>query len=216
MHRRTIPGLALLALTACGGRAASTDDAASPHPPPSYPLAALAGQRLLILPVRYYSATDSLGWSEQVGQSLPYLRELDREIAAALERRGLGSNWMFGERIIEVARRNRSMVADPAMLPAERFRTGRLIAGNMVADPLASQLRALGALADARLVLLPVELRLENHPGGAQPVLRVVLIDPRTAMIRFSGEIEGEPAATLPPALRTSLAERFADLFAAP
>lgn len=203
-------------LTACGGSAASTDDAASPPQPPSYPLAALSGQRLLILPVRYFSATDTLGWSEQVGPSIPYLRELDRELAVALERRGLGSNWMFGERIIEVARRNRSMVADPAMLPAERFRTGRLIAGNMVSDPLAAQLRGLGALADARLVLLPVELRLENHPAGARPVLRVVLIDTRTAMIRFSGELEGEPATTLAPSLRASLAERFADLFAAP
>lgn len=185
-------------------------------PPPSFPLAALAGQRLLILPVRYFSATDTLGWSAAVGQAVPYLRELDREIGAALERRGLGSNWMFADRIIDVARRNRSMVADPALLPAERFRSGRLIAGNMVADPLASQLRSLGALADARMVLLPIELRLESHPAGARPVLRVVLIDTRAAMIRFSAEIEGESATVLSPALRTSLAERFADLFAAP
>ena len=203
-------------LAACGGAgAASSGDAAAP-PPQSYPLAALSGQRLLILPVRYFSATDSLGWGAQVGESVPYVRELDRELAAAVERRGLGSNWMFAERIIDVARRNRSMVADPALLPAERFRTGRLINGNMVSDPLASQLRSLGALADARLALLPIELRLENHPAGARPVLRVVLIDTRTAMIRFSGEIEGEAATALSPALRTSLAERFADLFAAP
>ena len=203
-------------LSACGGATAASTDAAPPPPPQSYPLAALSGQRLLILPVRYFSATDTLAWSAQVGESVPYLRDLDREIAAALERRGLGSNWMFGERIIDVARRNRSMVADPVLVPAERYRTGRVIAGSMVADPLASQLRALGALADARLVLLPVELRLESHPAGARPVLRVVLIDTRTAMIRFGAEIEGEPATALPSGLRASLAERVADLFAAP
>ena len=203
-------------LAACGGAAASSSDAAAAPPPQTHPLAALAGQRLLILPVRYLSATDSLGWGSQAGQAVPYLRELDREIAAALERRGLGSNWMLAERIIEVARRNRSMVADPATLAAERFRSGRLTTGSMVADPLASQLRSLTALADARLALLPVELRLEPHPAGARPVLRVVLVDTRTSMIRFAGEIEGEPSAALPPSLRSTLAERVADLFAAP
>ena len=204
-------------LAACGGATASPAGAAAAAPqPPVHPLAALAGQRLLILPVRYLSATDSLGWGAQAGQPVQYLRELDREIAAALERRGLGSNWMLAERIIEVARRNRSMVADPAMLAAERFRSGRLTTGSMVADPLASQLRSLTALADARLALLPVELRLEPHPAGARPVLRVVLVDTRTSMIRFAGEIEGDPSAALPPTLRAAIAERVADLFAAP
>ena len=162
------------------------------------------------------SASDSAGWSEQAGATVPYLRELDREIAAALERRGLGSNWVLADRIIDVARRNRSMVADPAMLAAERFRGGRLTVGSMVADPLASQLRSLTALADARLALMPVELRLEAHPAGARPVLRVVLVDTRTSMIRFAGELEGEPSAALPPTLRSTMAERVADLFAAP
>src|SRR5688572_10347656 len=60
VHRRTIPALALLVLSACGGAGAATSSDAAPPPPQSYPLAALSGQRLLILPTRYFSATDSL------------------------------------------------------------------------------------------------------------------------------------------------------------
>ena len=67
------------------------------------------------------------------------------------------------------------------------------------------------------MALLPLELRFENaESGGVRPVLRLLLIDTRASSIRWSGEVRGDVATTLDDSVRTALAERFADLFAAP
>ncbi|HUF28878.1 MAG TPA: hypothetical protein VMM18_17990 [Gemmatimonadaceae bacterium] len=218
MLRRTIPLFAcsLLLLEACGGASRPAAEQSATPPPPSHPLAAFVGQQLVILPVRYFAPMDSLGWGEQVEDQAAYLRELDREIAFALGEREITTNWVLAEALATTARRNPASMPNPHLLAANRIRRGRLQTGSMVAEPLSSQLRALTALGDARNAIYPVDLRFENAPGGARPVLRVVLIDTRSAMLRFVTEVAGEPRASFSPALLVNVAERFADLFAAP
>ena len=170
----------------------------------------------MILPVRYLEAADSLGWGAQAGNAPDYLRELDRAIIAELEKRDIASSWTLADRVIQTARRNPISMPDPTTIPAERIR-GRVVPGNMVGEPLGSQLRVLGALAGARHALVPVELRFENaDAGGARQVLRIVLIDTRTSMVRLARDISAPPQTTFSPALLTSMAESFADLFSAP
>jgi hypothetical protein len=122
---------------------------------------------------------------------------------------------MLAEGLIQSARRNPTSMPDPTLLPADRLR-GRLTGGNMVGEPLASQLRALSAIGGSRLALVPVELRFENAAGGARPELRLVLIDTRTSMIRLALDAGGEAQSSFSPALLASIAGRVADLFAAP
>jgi hypothetical protein len=47
-------------------------------------------------------------------------------------------------------------------------------------------------------------------------ILRIVMIDSRMALIRWTGEVESDPMRTLSPALTASVAAHFADLVVAP
>jgi hypothetical protein len=68
---------------------------------------------------------------------------------------------------------------------------------------------------DARLVLLPVELRFEIDDARMRGVLRIALLDPRAAEARWVGDVKGDLAADPARAL-ASVAGKIADLFVAP
>jgi hypothetical protein len=184
---------------------------------PARPLAPLAGTaRIVVLPARYLRAGDDLGWSRQVGDSAAYLSALDDEIAFALRERGLGAGWAWPEEVRRSARRSAGAVPDPGAFqatPLVRLEAGKPLA---LPDPIRSQLRALAALHEARYLLYPVELRFERAGGGGagRAVLRVALIDARTAEVSWAGDVAGEAAATVTPALAASVASRLADLIA--
>jgi hypothetical protein len=84
-------------------------------------------------------------------------------------------------------------------------------------EPLATQLRAVVALNDARYAILPVEVRFERAGEGAgRAVLHVALIDARRSEVVWLTDVASDAAATLSPALAASLGAHFADLVAAP
>jgi hypothetical protein len=69
------------------------------------------------------------------------------------------------------------------------------------------------ALHDARMVLLPVELRFDRDKAGQGiAVLRAVLVDARIGDIRWVGEASSDPAPTFSRALLSNVAGHFADL----
>jgi hypothetical protein len=69
----------------------------------------------------------------------------------------------------------------------------------------------------ARAVLIPVELWFDRTPDGqGVAVLRLALVDGRTAEIRWIGDVRGTPQASFSRELVTSLVAHTADLFAAP
>ena len=94
---------------------------------------------------------------------------------------------------------------------------GRLVkAGDdPLTEPLASQIRSLVALRDARYVILPAILRFENRDAGARGSLLLYLIDTRTSRIRWSGEVASDVSRNFSAAIAGSLAERLADLVVA-
>jgi hypothetical protein len=80
---------------------------------------------------------------------------------------------------------------------------------------------------NARMVLAPVELRIERAGspqtpalsaagGTGRATLRVALIDPRFSEARWIGELKSDTASTLTPAMTASLARRLVDLIVAP
>jgi len=205
---------AMFAIASCGGSPRNQPQSAAP----SRPLAALAGQRVVVLPVHYLRGGDSLGWGAQTGATREYLGGLDDEIAFALKERGFQTAWAFPEDVKRTARRNSAYVSDPHSLAAEGMRgLLRTEKDRRVLDPLATQIRSLVGLLDARFALLPVEVRFEKTPNGSGvALLRIVLIDARASEVTWQADIMSDPSPTLSPALLASLAGHLADLIAAP
>jgi hypothetical protein len=180
------------------------------------PLAGLAGQHIVVLPV-HYIRPDTLGWSARITDPRGTLAALDSAIEDALSERGFRTDWTYPAALARSARRNAGYVSDPYSLAAERLRAGARPIEGQVPEPLASQLRSIVAVTDARYALFPVELRFEQLPDGrARPVLRIALMDARGASVRWMGEVRGATSNTVNATTLESVAFALADLVAAP
>ena len=208
------------ALTAaCTGSPRSPQTTARPGSTPARPLAGLAAQRIIVAPALAVREGDPAGWAARIPRLREFLRVLDDEIAAALADRGLGQAWVFPDQLWRGHSRNPSLGVDPYRLATQPLRGARLAVGNRIGEPLASQLRALVAVHDGRLVLLPVEVFFDIDRSGAtgRTGLRLALVDARLAEVQWLGEVKAENAAT--EADRSQLADiaaRLANLVAAP
>lgn len=171
---------------------------------------------MLVLPVQYLTFADSLGWSEGAPSSRAYLNTLDDEIAFALSQRGLKGRWMLAPDLIKSVARNPGYAPDPRALAAGDIRWGQKEAGWELHEPLASQLRSLIALTDARYVLFPVEMRITGSNGVGHAMLHLVIIDARRSQVQWTGDLAGAGATKFSPAIAADIASRLADLIAAP
>jgi hypothetical protein len=213
-----------LALCAAGvasgcGPSDPPETASRPSGAPLRPLAGVAAQRVIVAPALALREGDPAGWSARIPRLREFLRVLDDEIASALADRGLGQAWVFPDQLWRGHSRNPSVGVDPYRLATNPLRGARLTAGERVAEPLASQLRTLVAIHDARLVLLPVEVffDIDRAGGTGRTALRVALIDARTAEIRWSGEVKADQRGTEPDrAQLADVATRLANLITAP
>jgi hypothetical protein len=205
----------LLAFTGILSGCASKPET-KPSPVVLRPLERMAAQQIVVLPVQYLSATDTLGWQQQVPNRAAFLAALDDQIEAAFTARGLGRAWTFGREVERSSKLNSILITDARSLSAEWLR-GRVLPETAVRDPLASQVRGLVGLKGSRYAILPVELRFENYGNGmGVAILRLVMMDSRLAQIRWVGEVASDPARTLSPAVTASVASHFADLVVAP
>lgn len=227
MTRPLLALAVLLAAAACASRPAPAPIQET-APQATRPLASLVGQRVIVLPTHYLRGADSLGWA--AGLDAKYLRTIDDEIAFTLAERGLRTAWVYPEALARSAKRAVTLGADPYALAAETLRPGATRKA-MVDLPvaLASQVRNLVALHDARFAIFPVEVRFEKiafppdsgaGAAAAAPkgrgVLRVVLLDARLARVIWVGDVHSESSAAFSPAIAASIASQFADLIAAP
>jgi hypothetical protein len=95
--------------------------------------------------------------------------------------------------------------------------------GQRVGEPLATQLRNLVALHDGRLILLPVEVRFvpddpatTSQPPAGRAVLRLVLVDARTAEVKWIGEVTSDAATGPSKSVEATLGLRVGDLVVQP
>ncbi len=181
------------------------------------PLAPLAALRVILAPVHTMRTADPLGWAAQLPRTRDYLRMVDSALAAELGARGLEKQWIYPPELVRAQRGSPTYAVDPYALGANTLRSAEVKAGAKLGDPLVTQLRTMIALQEARIVLLPVELRFEatEAPLGVA-VLRVAMLDGRLGEVRWTGDVRSDPSPTLSRAVLGSLAAHFADLITAP
>lgn len=207
--------------------AALTIGCAAPKPAPEpgapaqaavvRPLAPLATQPVALLPAQYLRSGDSASAGAGLGPSRQVLASLDSAIVAELGARGTASQWIMPEALTRSAKRNPAFASDPHALSAESLRHGVRRTNPRLGEPLASQMRSLVALTEARFGLIPAEIRFEPLPtGGTRAILRLVLVDARLAEIQWAGDVSTEVASPTSSAIVGGLARRVADLLVAP
>ena len=200
---------------ACGG---GTAPPATAPVPDARPLASLAAQRVVVTPTYALSVSSDLGWGSRIGRARDVLRTMDADIATALDERGLRRGWVMPPDLAQSYTRNPTYAADPYALAEEQLRATTFVTGSRLSEPLSSQLRTMIALHEnARLVLAPVELRLERATAGstaARATLRLALVDPRFSEAKWVGEVRGDTASSFTPELTASVARRLVELIA--
>ena len=209
--------LAVVLSLSCGGGAATPPSTAPV--PDARPLASLAAQRVVVTPTYALNVASDLGWSDRIGRARDVLRTMDADIATALDERGLRRGWVLPSDLAQSYTRNPTYASDPYALAVEPLRASSFVAGARLPEPLASQLRTMIALHEnARLVLAPVELRLERAGVGgaaARATLRIALLDPRFSEARWVGDVRGDTASAFTPQLTATVARKLVDLIAA-
>jgi hypothetical protein len=211
-HRRlALVASLLVSSLACGG-------GAKPQTQPElaeHSLSGLSAQRIVLLPTYSIRVMPGLAWSAAIGRPADVQRNLDADLLAALEERGLRKRWIFPDDLQASFKRNASYAADPYALAEEPLRSPSLNVEQRLPEPLASQLRTLVALhEDARLILAPVEVRFEPSGTGGRAVLRLVLVDPRLSRPTWIGEVVSDSAPAFGPVISASLASKLANLVA--
>lgn len=186
--------------------------------PTGRPLATFAGQRVAVLPAQVLRRDDALGWGTRASAEAP-LSALDSALVSALEARGLG-NWVRASEVVRLARRNPTYAPDPHALALAQLANAERRPDTPIEDPLATQLRTLAALSDARYLLIPLQLRfdprqVDGKPAGARAVIELALIDARLAQLLWRGATSSGVTATFSPTLVSDAAERIPDLVAA-
>jgi len=184
------------------------------------PFAPLLAQQVIVAPTNSLRETDPMGWTKQVPRSRELLRALDSAVMKELGLRGITKQWIWPADLERAARTNPSFAQDPYTLAAGNLRAADVPLGASVGNPLIMQLRTMVAMQEnARVVLLPVELRFARDSTGAQgvAVLRLALLDGRLGVVRWMGDVRSDPSPTFArEPLLTSLAAHIADLIAAP
>lgn len=181
------------------------------------PLAPFASRPLALLPAQFLNPADSLGFTAQVGDASAYLAKLDEEIEFALASRKTAKQWQGPRVLTRRMRANGPYGVDVSDVGTSPLRDPTFDVQGTLPDPLATNLRNLVALGgEARYVLIPYELRFAGPKGAGRAILKLALVDARSARLAWLGAVASDPAPRLSGALVASLAERVADLVAAP
>lgn len=201
--------LLVLAALACGGsKTASTTPS-----PEAYPLGGIVGQNIIIAPVQGFRMPADVGWPS-VPASRPMLSHIDSVFADTLRSRVGNTGWVYADGLLRAAANNPTYATDPRSLAVNPLRVPALKVADRLPEPLASQLRTMIALQEARLVLIPTDLTIERvGPGLGRPVVRLVLVDPRTSVVRWIGRVTGNDSPAFTSDIPAIIATRLGDLF---
>ncbi len=179
---------ALVAAAFLYGCASAPKQAKEDGAAPVSPLSGMIGRHMVVFPGQYLALAGPGGTWDITQEGRTLLPILDEEIADAMRKRGANNNWTFGPDITARADRNAGLAGDPRQLSVQAVR--RNPAGDTpLPEPLASQIRTLVSLTNARYALLPIETHLDNRNGERKGSLRVLMIDSRTARIVWAGDI---------------------------
>ncbi|MEO5826332.1 MAG: hypothetical protein ABIR59_10625 [Gemmatimonadales bacterium] len=138
---------------------------------------ALSGQRVPVLPMTYLVAdavagvpaghADIVAWADSI-------------IGEALEARGPEVQWVLAPALRSTVRRAPTMLPPPDNLGQAVLRSSGI---DRVPDPLRIHLRALAALTNSRMIMVPAAARFSNVDGGVQAEVDFVLADARNGSV---------------------------------
>lgn len=151
----------------------------------------LAGTGALLFPVRNVLFGDSL-----IDLAMRRGDLMDRATAvldSVLKRDAREVTWHDQEAMRRVLRRSPGIASDPTELP-----TGFLLAKKVegIPDPLWSSVRALGALTEARMAVIPVAVRLDGRTGAVNATFAVAIVDIRVGRLAWRGRVTGPDQPT--------------------
>lgn len=121
--------------------------------------------------------------------------DLDTELAFHLKERGGAGAWIFPPEQRRVSARAPGIEVGIDALPVNHFLVTEV---NRVGDPLFGLLTRLGALVDAQVVLIPIEVRKRVATSEREGAVEVVatLIRIRSGRVIWFGVVEGAPSST--------------------
>jgi hypothetical protein len=188
----------------------------TPAQPPEHALSGLAAQHVVILPTYLVRMAGGLTWN--LPRSAEVAQSQDADIAAAFKDRGI-RGWIYPSGLDSAFRRNPTYATDPHALAEEPLRSPTLGGDQRLPEPLATQLRTIVALHDdTRLILAPVELRIEPakgvEPGTGRGVLRLVLVDARASSVLWIGEVASDAVPAFGPSITAKIASKLSAIIA--
>ncbi|HEX5632094.1 MAG TPA: hypothetical protein VFX50_02665 [Gemmatimonadales bacterium] len=184
LSRRAGPRLALVLLATLAATPAAAQDwkkyenrvLATP---------ALAGQSVPVLPLGSYSQDSSIagdvvltGWQTRRAATLAY----DSLFALYLDDNAPDVRWVPPTQLARTAQRAPGMMTDPYRMGQAALRNLEL---TRVPDPLASRLRSLVAMTDARAVLVPANLAFFRDSAAVKAEVTAVLVDARVNEVKW-------------------------------
>jgi hypothetical protein len=158
--------------------AQGTPKPAKALPAPGLLLAPLAGQAIPVLPATYIVADSAIPGLPAT--RLARLAWADSVLMEALEARGPEATWTSPAEVRRIARRAAGTVTDPDRMGQSLLRYSNI---NKVPDPLLSNLRALIALTDSRVVLIPAMYRFTKTADGVRAEATLVMVDARSGSV---------------------------------
>jgi len=223
-----------MSAAACAARV--PPDPSDVRPLPVKPGLGLIGTRVIVLPMSSIRHGDVLGWADSIANPRDFLIDFNARFERALTTRVPRTIWIFPVEIQRIAGRNPGYLADPYGADPSQFAPDRWRPGGKLEDPLAGDLRTYTSFVDARVALVPVELRFfprpvppghvlppavlaMNHADSAshmgRALLRIAIVDTRTMMVMWASDVIGDPAPKLTPDVTAKLADQVARLLAA-
>lgn len=163
----------LLTLATCTAACAPAVVAtAQDQPAPSLAISPLAGQRIPLLPVTYLVADDAVD-SLLAPDRSARMAWADSIIADAFTFRGPEVVWVLPAELRRISQRAPNVVTDPDRMGHALLRSTNI---KKVPDPLRGYLRALTAMTDSRLVMVPAAIRFTFDSSTSEVRAETILV----------------------------------------
>jgi hypothetical protein len=203
--RNGVLTVSLTVLAACAGASGGgpvPEDPFLTTPVSSLPVGVLAGQNALLLTVGAVLVGDSAHpLAELEPRRGALMSYANGALEAALRRDAREVGWQALAEQRRAARAAPTLALQPDNLPTAFLADRRVEA---VPDPLRTQVRALAAVTNSRVAVVPAAVRVTASGEGYIASLLVAAVDTRVGSVLWRGRVTGEPAPSAEEAIASA------------